>query len=227
MKICTWNMRRSRAAWEWIEHDLDPDIALLQEVVAPPIALNGTVLWQPIGGSRRWGSAIYVKRVPVEHLPLDTYHGWVIAARIRLAPTILLTTLSLHAQIIHSYSITTLHHIFSDLTVLLAHSRYKLVGGDFNAGLLWDKEYNTTTHKILFDRVEAFGLSNCHRRFHEQEVQTFRNKRGKPWQLDHLFISYRLANKLTSCDVIDRESLYTFSDHNPIVATLEVDNAKP
>jgi len=53
--------------------------------------------------------------------------------------------------------------------------------------------------------------------FHDYPIQTFRHSCGdKPWELDYLFISRQLENKLENPDI------YALSDHNPIVAQLSI-----
>lgn len=223
MKFCTWNMRRNKKSWEWLVNGLDPDIALLQESTPPHhLSSSNHFIWKLIGDTRRWGSGVYVKNLPVKGIPLKTFGGWVTAAEVRLNNNIDLTVISLHAQIVDGYSITTLHHILSDLTPLIDGAENILLGGDFNAGLLWDAMQKYPTHKIMFQRVEAFGLTNCHRLFHETEERTFRNKSDKDWHIDHLFISTGLAKRVKSCDILENEETRRLSDHNPTVMVMDL-----
>jgi exonuclease III len=222
MKVCTWNVRRNKRAWQWIEKTLKPDIALVQESTPPPSLISDShFVWKPIGGSRNWGTGVYVRDLPVSEVSLTTFQGWVTVAEVKLNKNVPLIVISLHAQIIDGYSITTLHHILSDLTHLIDGASNVLLGGDFNAGLLWDKKQKSPTHKIMFDRVEAFGLLNCHRLFHNKEQRTFRGRGGEPWQLDHLFMSKHLTKTIRSCDIVENEEVISLSDHNPIVMSFE------
>ena len=59
--------------------------------------------------------------------------------------------------------------------------------------------------------------------FHHHPIQTFRHSCGdKPWELDYLFISRQLENKLENCFVLENPDIYALSDHNPIVAQLSI-----
>lgn len=228
MKIVTWNMnywqkrKKHEEAWRYLVNVIQPDIALLQETQPPDSYRGDGLLFEPFS-QYNWGSAIYARGLSVEYVPIETYKGYVIVGNIALPKGKPLTTISLQSPIVDTYSITELHRIFSDLTRLLDRKRsYKLVGGDFNAGLLFDEVWNIRTHKVMFDRVEAFGLTNCHRRFHEKEEQTFRRKGARPYQLDHMFISDKLADGLVSCDVLYNGEIEALSDHNPLVTVLEI-----
>jgi len=222
MNICTWNIRRNQNAWQWIFRN-NIEIALLQEAIALTEVPPETIfLWEPIGGTRKWGSGIFVSNNPAKNISLKTFNGWVTAAEVKLQNNIDLIVIDIHAQIVEGYSITTLHHIFSDLTHLIDGSNNILLGGDFNAGLLRDTKQKYPTHKIMFERLEAFGLSNCHRLFYDSEQRTFRNKSGQYWQLDHLFISNHLTKNIQSCDVIETNEIKSLSDHNPIVMDIEL-----
>ena len=54
--------------------------------------------------------------------------------------------------------------MFSDLTFLLdgkLGKRKVILGGDFNASLQWDKQQPGESHRIMFERLENFGLVSC------------------------------------------------------------------
>ena len=101
--------------------------------------------------------------------------------------------------------------------------RVLILGGDFNASIQWDSRQKNESHKIFFDRVKDFGLCDCLGKFYDKPVQTYRHHQGNtPWQLDHLFVSNELEHKLQRCHVIDEENVTKFSDHNPVVAELNI-----
>ena len=119
-----------------------------------------------------------------------------------------------------------LHRIFSDLTLLLEGKMGKrdiILWGDFNASIQFDKRQKRESHHILFEQVKNFGLIDCLGSFHEELVQTYRHNQGnEPWQLDYLFLSERLEDKLENCYVIDESNVMKLSDHNPVVAELNI-----
>jgi len=98
-----------------------------------------------------------------------------------------------------------------------------MLGGDLNASLQWDEQQPGESHRILFERIKNFGLSDCVQQFHPEFVQTWRHEGvSKPWQLDYLFISKNAVDQLVSCTVVDDPRVHGLSDHNPIVADLEI-----
>jgi len=251
VKISTWNMdywKRTAEerikAWTYLDEIISPDIALVQEAVPMSTQMgfigtgkqpsgslidNETVVWQEIGGSRKWGSGILTKNFPLREVHFNNSHqGSVIVADILLPNKSVWTVISLYGLLDNGYSTTTLHRIFSDLTLLLdgkMGKRQVIIGGDFNASLQWDEEYpgEAPSHRIFFDRLSDFGLVNCSEKFGPSPVQTIRHPKSDiPWQNDYLFSSKQLIDSLISCDVVNEVEVHELSDHNPVVAVFEV-----
>ena len=42
-----------------------------------------------------------------------------------------------------------------------------------------------------------------------------------PWQIDHMFASKDLYNKLRKIEVLENDETYTLSDHYPIIAEFD------
>jgi len=251
VKIATWNMdywkrekQPRKAAWEYLDEIIAPDIALVQE--AAPISKymgfigtgnkpsgsligNETVLWQEIGGGRNWGSGVLTKNFPLRQVYFNnSFQGSVMAAEVLLPDKSLLTVISLYGLIVNGYSTTTLHTILSDLTILLNKSKRVIIGGDFNASLQYDEKYSGQypSHRMFFERLLDFGLVNCIEKFHPEPIQTIRHSNSEfPWQNDYIFASKGIIGMLQSCDVIDNTQVHEFSDHNPVVATFEFNRA--
>lgn len=249
VKIATWNMdhwkreAEDRAeAWKYLDEVVSPDIALVQEAV--PISSqmgfigtgkqpsgglidNETVVWREIGGNRKWGSGVLTKTFPLREVHFNNSHqGAVIAAEVLLPNKSVWTVISLYGLLDNGYSITTLHRIFSDLTLLLdgkMGKRQIILGGDFNASLQWDEKQPGQSHRIMFERLENFNLFNCLKMIHPEPVQTWRSNRGDTsWHLDYLFASKSLIDSLISCDVVNEPEVCDFSDHNPLVAIFDL-----
>jgi len=202
-------------------------VVLLQESKPPnnPYYLKHRV-WTEIGGTRNWGSGIW-SRFPISELNFENgYTGHVIAGEISL-PNQMLTVVSIHSPLEHGYSIIPLHRIFSDLTRILDGKRGKrsiVLGGDFNAGVQWDEKQNGVSHRILFERVESFGLVDCTKKVYNEPVQTYRHNRGNtPWQLDYFFLSNDLEVRFHDCRVLDDDTIRGCSDHNPVLIDLDLD----
>jgi exonuclease III len=82
MRVISWNMRRATAdsaAWSYFDQ-LDPDVALLQEVNGVPAAIQKrfTTLHQPArgetGNDQKFGTAVLVRGERVGDLNLTSPH---------------------------------------------------------------------------------------------------------------------------------------------------------
>ncbi len=226
MKIVTWNMdcwkrdvSRHDEAWAYLVEELRPDIALLQEV-RPPASFEGNnLLYTAIGGSRRWGSAIFTNGLPIHGIPIENHKGWVVAGEILLPNNSKAVAVSIHARFIEREVFPHLNYLFDDLSPVLEEQTF-IVGGDLNAARLIDEVYGTRCDSEFFDRIESSGFFNCHRKFHAKEQQTFWGKTKYPYQDDHLFVSEHLKEQVLSCDTLDYERIRKLSDHSPVLAEI-------
>ena len=236
--IATWNMdnwkrtkEQRQTAWDYLTKEVQPDIALLQECVPPDdMGEEYNIIYQEIGGNRKWGSAVLARGYPLKELNFDnSLPGSVVIAEVEL-PALTLTAISVYGMFCkHNYTSTTMHWILSDLTHILHGQRSKrsfIMGGDYNLSPQWDERYNhrDPSHRLVFDRIEDFGLVDCTYQFFGKHVQTNRHARSSfPWQNDYLHASKKLASSLASCEVLDDESIRESSDHNPVVAHFNLD----
>lgn len=228
LRIATWNMGywqyRSfhNEAWNYLKDEIKPDIALLQESNPPLSFENNYFLYTAIGGTRNWGSAIYTRDLPVREVPIDDYKGWVVACDVLLPSNLEIVVVSIHAQIVKGYVFPNLSNIFAALSPVLQNRQF-IVGGDFNSCRLIDKVQGTKYHTEFFESIESNGFFNCHRKFYDDEQQTFWGKKTKyPYQDDHLFVSEGLADQIISYDVLDYESIKTLSDHTPVLMEISI-----
>jgi len=239
LKLATWNMAFwshktcHEEAWKYLIEEIDADIYLFQEA-CPHQELKDTpnFLWFEIGGNRNWGTGIYSKKYPIQHLPIQTgYTGSLVVGEVTITNDVELTIISLYGLLEKiggtAYAITTLHRMLSDLTgILNGHiggNRKIVLGGDLNASIQCDIYYGGKAHQLLFQRLEDFKLKNCFAPFFNDFVQTHRhNRSNEPWQNDYFFISKTLFKNLKSCVVLDNETVRRLSDHNPVLIELEL-----
>ena len=126
------------------------------------------------------------------------------------------------------YSITNLHRMLSDLTCIfnghLDGKRNIVLCGDLNASVQLDPIQKNNSHKIFFDRLEDFNLNDCFKLSNKEfPVQTLRHHRSKvKWQNDYFFVSKSISKKLINCEVLDNDKVRKYSDHNPVVITLDL-----
>ncbi|MCK4593001.1 endonuclease/exonuclease/phosphatase family protein [bacterium] len=249
VKIINWNTNYwqrkhlNQKFWDFLDNDLKPDIALLQEV-CPNSKSSGfigdkqkqitkfsdadTFIWENIDQKRKWGTGIFTNNIPIRELKIKTdYQGCLSVAEIKINK-IILTAISLYAILEYGYSITSLHRMLSDLTLLLdgklGLKRNIILAGDFNASLQWDEQQAGISHKIMFERIDNFGLVNLLDKKYAKPIETWRSINAKRnWQLDYVFISLNLVDKIKDINVLYNDQIAELSDHNPIEILLDLE----
>jgi len=244
IKIATWNMhnRVENLSWDYLRNNLSADIALLQEANT-----NGQhfeedkFIWQKIE-SRQFGSGIFSTNFPLTKLEFKNAHpGSLIGAKVNLPnnkPAYLFSIYAFLDKYPYSksqpaYSSTTLHRMLSDLHFILYQAHTKkipvILGGDFNLDVSFDEKHNSkkfgkNEHKLLLERFEDFGLIECVKKLCPKPVRTYRHTTPTPdpLQLDYIFVSNNLENKLVSCEIFENEQVNHLSDHNPVIITLDL-----
>ncbi len=237
MKIITWNMdywkrnsEQRELAWNYLFDTIDPDVALIQEIVPPEtIYDNHFALYHEIDSKRKWGTAI-ISKYPIrrEIYINNSYPGasGLIIAELQIPNNFLLTAINIYGQIdSNGYATTTMHHILSDLTIILDKQgkRNVILGGDFNVSEQFDSQYKGkfASHKLVFDRLEDFGLINCTKKFYNSYVQTHVHNRSKfEWQNDYIFVSKNIIDRVTGCEVVSGNNLLNLSDHYPVIVEI-------
>jgi exonuclease III len=248
LRIVTWNMNacfrsdeEHARAWAYLD-GLGADVALVQEAKRP--ADRPEVLLSEIGGSRPWGTGIVpyrgLKLDPLPRVPLgqpvagkiqDSHPGCSLTASISLGgePITLASVYGMNDGPLANgttYAMTTVHRLLSDLTPLLDCNRQLrrvVLAGNLNVSpqIRWP---DTKHHRILLERLEAFGLMSGLGDWKNSEyVRTHRpkNKEGTtPWQDDWVFHSTLL--RLVSCEPDHSDDAWALSDHCPVIAEFEV-----
>jgi|ERR1700733_7651083 len=173
LKVAAWNMGHwmhrgmAQQAWNYLEKEIAADISLVQESVPPVERQNEFCVWCEIDGKHKWGSGVLTKGLPVTEIKLEKndYPGALTVTDITLPDNSTLVVVSMYGQLDkYGYSITTLHRMLSDLTHLFEGELRRggrpkvILGGDLNASSQWDDKYRVKTHRIFFQRLEAFGL---------------------------------------------------------------------
>jgi len=98
-----------------------------------------------------------------------------------------------------------------------------IVAGDFNLSETFDLwPGGPRGNREHLERMAALGLIECLRHAKGALTPTFRNTGGGAikHQMDHLFVTDVLAQRLTACDTGSQERVFgsSLSDHLPIVA---------
>jgi len=238
MRIVTWNIRKNPDAVAFAFDSLGADVLLAQECHTRELSglsvvgANIEERWV----KHKWGNYTFSKMLLARvEFPTD-YKGSLTVTTVQTA-TGLLGLINIYGLFERigpgeTKKLVTpgIHRKLSDLSPLLwrkapgAIDRF-VIGGDFNHDRRMDthpsfKKLKATPFSGLFARVEDFGMTDLlHAQFPEG-IQTFRAVRGEyPWQLDHVFVSNKLAS---TCDISvhDSSEVHKMSDHNPVILDL-------
>jgi hypothetical protein len=149
-----------------------------------------------------------------------------------------ITAVSLYG-LLDEMSDASVHRSLSEMAAIFDDRHYGklvLLGGDLNTWTGWNPELkprHLARDRAVLQRIEAYGLIDClkakRRRgrldacpCHDRTCKHTRTRRdysGIPYQMDYLFASPALAERLDSCRALDTDGWFSLSDHCPIFAT--------
>ena len=162
-----------------------------------------------------------------------------------------MTCVSLYG-LIEELSDASMHRSLSEISPLLSdpeHRELVLLGGDFNTSTATEAEHRERD-RIVLDRIKAYGLRDCLAEWREKNdlpplegcrcaddpcrhtlTRLRPNERGedRPWQervskqVDYLFASEALVDRLHDVVEIAPEEWETYSDHRPIIVMLRAE----
>jgi exonuclease III len=218
------NPAQHETAWEYLK-GINPDIAMLQESNPEGQLFDGhNVYFHPV--FKNWGSTIIARsKYAIKKTSFLTNHA---GSPSLMYYDVLLPDSSVVITVINVYGkhdaygfcSTTMHHIISDITPLVVSNRNRLIilAGDFNVTEQWDFTHNDPAHKLVFDRLNDLGLINCTKDFFGDYVQTHIDERNpqNTYQLDYIYMSPLLYDKIIACRIHSKMSIGEASDHLPI-----------
>jgi exonuclease III len=234
-RVVSWNLNHGRKRdeqWSFLLDELDPDLALLQEVRQPPtwVADRGGafVMAEKAPGSDR-GTAIYMRQPPLKPILLQNQDGYFAAARLRLPGGRAGIALSVHGRTDKNrpggyyYLADYLRSEFNSLASQLKGFRGRcLVGGDFNVSRGIDAQYRyspdeSRSHEgFLAWLVREHNLVECCCASGEKRSIYRKGRPHADYQNDHLLVSRGLAQSICTCNVLDW-TVGGLSDHAPVV----------
>jgi exonuclease III len=242
-RVVSWNLNygsKTDEQWTFLLDELDPDLALLQEVKQPPTWVaeraGAFVATETAPGSGR-GSAIYVRQPPLKQIPLQDRDGYFAAARLRLPGGRAAVALSVHGRTDKNrpggyyYLADYLRNEFASLASPLNNFRDRcFIGGDFNLSRGIDAQYKyrsdqTRSHEGFFAWLEQEHnlVECCCANGGERRSLYRKGPVHADYQLDHLFVSRRLAHSRDTCNVLDW-AVGGLSDHAPVVSVFAADS---
>lgn len=178
-RVATWNQdhwkrtpKQREAGWARLK-ELGTHVALLQECAPPADIRRDHAIWRELGGSRRWGSAVYSNVLPLEEITharsryarhaYDLHQacpGGVAIGRVRPPDDLPITVISVYG-VMDPYVQTTLFRIVADLIPLFdsPDGRRVILGGDLNLDTATDAVERPRLRAILAS-IESLGLKN-------------------------------------------------------------------
>lgn len=99
-----------------------------------------------------------------------------------------------------------------------------IVGGDFNASQTFDFPKNRGNQEFL-DRMKAISFEECLFISNGKLIPTFKHSSHQiKHQIDHIFVTPSLLNKLENCVTGNKEDIFdtSLSDHLPIIADFKI-----
>lgn len=251
MRVISWNMaagfgydaRKHDRAWRWLAY-ADPDVALLQEAIAPPWALEHWPHLQhaPTYADGTWGTAI-LAREPLEVVRpsspwLQKLAGKVHVARINKPQPMWLASIHSNAYPLkakdlegmpledvrrcHPSDIWQVEVIAHELADLFQGQRF-VAGGDLNSGMLFDANEGTDYNARLWANLKAVGFHDLRVGYHEDEQRSYFAAGRGPYQLDHLFADAQTVSTTTAWTVrAEPAEVGGVSDHAPVEVVLDL-----
>jgi endonuclease/exonuclease/phosphatase family metal-dependent hydrolase len=150
-----------------------------------------------------------------------------------------ITCVSLYG-LMDELSDASVHRSLSDISPIFTDPDYKgfvLVGGDLNTSTQWERPELRARDQNLLERFEAYGLVDCLRKMSPGPLDGCtcvlgddcrhswtRFDPGHPQlQVDYLFASGPLADRLETCEALAPPEWLEYSDHGPIIASFRQD----
>jgi len=230
MKVMIWNIDCKKKSdksklWDYLDQELHPDILLVQECKEYPSSYQG--IGEHIGGTRLWGSMVLSKKYALEPIYIPKHLGWVVGAKLEIE-NYSLAIFSVHAKLIDigRYVVPHLTQIFTDIMMAANDYQYLIIGGDLNASRRYDDVYSNPAqykHRNFFNWLETdLHLVSA---TGKEERQTMRGNSTHLYQNDHIYVSKNMRELLTNAQVLANDVISQVSDHNPVVAEFNLNDA--
>lgn len=221
MRVVSWNMnKRSSGNWEWVIDNLDPDYVLAQEASPLPPNVKATTRTTTKKSNR---SAFYSKTGDHEKLKMSNDHGMGVLVTKRNDLFFICVYANLDFKPVHLALLGILAKSVSNIR--RRHDAENIIiAGDFNMDRRMDDNPTGTVFAAkdtyptneFFDAILDMGFHEGMRKFSSDPVQTHHNAKSEfPWELDHIFMTKELYDRLRNIETIEVPEL---SDHDPIVA---------
>lgn len=236
LRIATFNFRggggvRRPDHWLTLRAQLGADVLLTQES-RPPVNASAdcTALWEE--AIQGWGTGLYASRLAVRPLEVRGFQGRVTGGQLANDQPAgrPLRIFSVHCPAGKGGYVATMHRILDRLQGLPGDADL-VIGGDFNVavGLRGPDELlkMSNAERALMTRfTDELDLIPCWQTANPGRplAQTLRwsVERSTPYHCDGIFIPRAWQHRLESCEVFAAPEWDALSDHNPVLAVLQL-----
>jgi endonuclease/exonuclease/phosphatase family metal-dependent hydrolase len=259
MRFVTWNMGcgfggayKPAHLEAWAETEaLDPDVALLQEVMSVPESVDPSrVVGAPQYPGGRFHTIVYVRRGSVRLAEADAVLAPVLGGQAVIAEVsdssggpVVLASVHVRTGVPSWESLLLFDALPDELrnrlppnqglwnpTVVVnaiagrVRGRRFVIGGDFNTAWRFDETQGNATGYWASEQFRAIrdrGWRRCHLKFHAGEERTLFRRPNAIYQLHHFFADDDTYRAASRCDVVHLENLERLSDHAPVILEIE------
>ena len=107
-----------------------------------------------------------------------------------------------------------------------------ILAGDFNSNTIWDRPSREGNHTNVVKFLEEKGIFSAYHLHHQQTQGTethptlymYRHK-NKPYHIDYCFVSADILQKIQSVKIGQHRSWKKYSDHVPVIVTIDTSRA--
>ncbi|HVE70348.1 MAG TPA: endonuclease/exonuclease/phosphatase family protein [Thermoanaerobaculia bacterium] len=236
MRLASFNLRAGGSRGHWnVILDESPDVLFVQETRNPaefPLSFFGgpdldRAYWRPVGHGK-WGSAIHVPLGSIRPLSLGDLDGWVVGGHVSLRSLDFLA-FSVHLPLTKSSYLRTAHRML-DLLHPVVEERPLILGGDWNVSISPGPRARRGENELHARLMNEFSLRSAWTSAHPdvEPPQTLRWCRDPAtnYHCDGIWLSADWATSLSEVRVLEGEPWTRLSDHNPVVAHVQVDRVE-
>ena len=222
MRVISWNMnKRKNDNWNWLIDNFDPGFVLAQESSKLP---EGFEAAEKTTSNKNNRSAFFAKSRDFDVIKTSSDHG--MGVLVTKSEDIFFICVYANLSFKPVVNLPLLGIVIKYISSLRRGHNAKniLIAGDFNMDRRMDENPTGTRFASkgtyptgeFFDAILDQGFYDCMRKFDKNPVQTHQNNKSDyPWELDHMFVTKELYDRLQKIVVHSHPEL---SDHYPIVA---------
>ena len=233
MKIVTWNCNGAfRKKFEHLTK-FDADLLIIQECEDPSKAIDKSYtewatnyVW--IGDTKNKGIGIFAKpHIILKKLDWsNAYKDHTVKHFLPCSVNDEFNLLAVWTHQNNSPNFGYMGQFWKYLQVNKEKFQNTIIAGDFNSNVIWDQWDRWWNHSDVVRELKEIGIESLYHRFTKdepgKEIQpTFYLRRSleRPYHIDYVFASEKLASKLENLSVGLYENWKHISDHSPMCAT--------